>query len=486
MGMLPPNSFPNLDNCDSQFLGKEVSNDEIKATLFYMALLKAPGGDGFQALSFQKQWDLIGLEICEWVKEVFDGKSIEPELKNTLLVLIPKVPSPKNFSQLRPIILCSVMYKLVAGIPNMLINVIMSVITNSTMKVLWNGAPTQKFKLVRGIHQGCPLSPYLFILCMVWSGHSFHHAIGDSLWWPIRLSRSGPSLSYIFFVDDLVIFGHAGPQQILVLRDILERFYGFQRVHNLSTYLGIPLLHERILRSTLRLVIDKIHSKLNRWDAKKLSIAGRATLAQSVLLSIPNYFMQSMMISKGLSDEIEHIVRGHGIRHLTGQNTSFVMKIRHNLVSKKNSLWVRVLRSKYGMKEALPNKTSRGNCSALWSVVSKMQALLDEISGLFFIGDLIKWLKANLQSPAKSDDGEEDVSRREEQISVFQAPTSLISLCTDGAVQIASENAAARGAIMNVNGEWILGYNRNLGKCSIFDAELWGKLDGLTLTQNMS
>ncbi|MFQ6650171.1 hypothetical protein Gotur_022340 [Gossypium turneri] len=115
-----------------------------------------------------------------------------------------------------------------------------------------------------------------------------------------------------------------------------------------------------------------------------------------------------------------------------------------------------------------------------------MQAFPDEISGRFFIGDLIKWLKANLQSPAKSVDGEEDVSRRKEQILVFQAPTSWISFCTDGAVQIASENAAARGAIRNVNGEWIMGYNRNLGKCSIFDAELWGKLDGLTLIQNMS
>ncbi|KAK5772008.1 hypothetical protein PVK06_048267 [Gossypium arboreum] len=114
-----------------------------------------------------------------------------------------------------------------------------------------------------------------------------------------------------------------------------------------------------------------------------------------------------------------------------------------------------------------------------------MQALPNEIIGRFFIGDLIKWLKANLKSPVRLVDGEEDVSRRKEQISVFQAPTSWISLCTNEAVQIASKNVA-RGAIRNVNREWIMGYNRNLGKCSIFDAELWGKLDGLILIQNMS
>ncbi|MBA0699839.1 hypothetical protein Goari_001444 [Gossypium aridum] len=32
-------------------------------------------------------------------------------------------------------------------------------------------------------------------------------------------------------------------------------------------------------------------------------------------------------------------------------------------------------------------------------------------------------------------------------------------------------------------GSWIVGYNRFLGKCSVFVAELWGILDGLLLIQ---
>ncbi|MBA0854915.1 hypothetical protein Goshw_006589, partial [Gossypium schwendimanii] len=77
----------------------------------------------------------------------------------------------------------------------------------------------------------------------------------------------------------------------------------------------------------------------------------------------------------------------------------------------------------------------------------------------------------------------DDVSRRNEQISVAQVLESCISLCTDRAVQIVSGNATARGVIRNGNGEWIMGYDRYLGKCSIFDAELWGILDGLALFQ---
>ncbi|MBA0817537.1 hypothetical protein Gohar_021422, partial [Gossypium harknessii] len=68
----------------------------------------------------------------------------------------------------------------------------------------------------------------------------------------------------------------------------------------------------------------------------------------------------------------------------------------------------------------------------------------------------------------------------------FQAPSSWNSLCIDGAVQIASENATTGGVVRNGTGEWIMGYNKNLCKCSIFDVELWGILNCLTLIRYMS
>ncbi|MBA0819981.1 hypothetical protein Gohar_021215 [Gossypium harknessii] len=44
-------------------------------------------------------------------------------------------------------------------------------------------------------------------------------------------------------------------------------------------------------------------------------------------------------------------------------------------------------------------------------------------------------------------------------------------------------NAASRGVIRNKNGDRVFGYNRYLGKCSIFYVELWGILEGLKLCQ---
>ncbi|MBA0803251.1 hypothetical protein Gohar_013488, partial [Gossypium harknessii] len=51
------------------------------------------------------------------------------------------------------------------------------------------------------------------------------------------------------------------------------------------------------------------------------------------------------------------------------------------------------------------------------------------------------------------------------------------------AVKLDSRSGGARGALRNEAGEWIIGYNRHVGKWLVFDAELWGILDGLGLLQ---
>lgn len=73
--------------------------------------------------------------------------------------------------------------------------------------------------------------------------------------------------------------------------------------------MGIPFLHDRVTTSKFSFVVNKVRRKLSNWEAKKLSTVGRITLAQSVLLAIPSYFMQTMLISKGVCVEIEKIVR---------------------------------------------------------------------------------------------------------------------------------------------------------------------------------
>ncbi|KAH1107994.1 hypothetical protein J1N35_011762 [Gossypium stocksii] len=64
--------FPVLSPSDISLLESTITDEEIKKALFDMAPLKALGSDGFHAHFFQSQWDILGKDVCNWVKGVFE------------------------------------------------------------------------------------------------------------------------------------------------------------------------------------------------------------------------------------------------------------------------------------------------------------------------------------------------------------------------------------------------------------------------------
>lgn len=108
--------------------------------------------------------------------------------------------------------------------PILLVEVIMECISSPSMRVLWNGEPTEAFRPSRGIRQGDPLSPYLFILCMERLNQVIEEAIINGLWHPIYASRGGPKLSNLCFADDIILFAEASLDQAPIINDCLQRF----------------------------------------------------------------------------------------------------------------------------------------------------------------------------------------------------------------------------------------------------------------------
>lgn len=80
------------------------------------------------------------------------------------------------------------------NLPILLVDTIMECVCSASMRVLWNGEPTDSFSPSRGIRQGDPLSPYLFVMCMERLYQTIEEVIIAKKWKPIHASRNGPSL----------------------------------------------------------------------------------------------------------------------------------------------------------------------------------------------------------------------------------------------------------------------------------------------------
>ena len=110
------------------------------------------------------------------------------------------------------------------GIPIQLSRLIMECVTSVSMNILWNGEVTKAFAPGRGIRQGDPLSPYLFVLCIERLSHGITNAVMDGNWRPIRLAKNGTPLTHLFFADDLILFAEASIDQAYVIETILDNY----------------------------------------------------------------------------------------------------------------------------------------------------------------------------------------------------------------------------------------------------------------------
>ena len=151
--------------------------------------------------------------------------------------------------------------------------------------------------------------------------------------------------------------------------------------------------------------MDSIKAKLSGWKAKNLSLAGRITLANSILQAIPIYPMLTAKFPLLTCQEIDKIVRdfvwsstengrhmhlvrwdevckakcqgGLRLRKAEDVNKILLMKLGWRFLSNPSALWVRLLKAKYSCKDGSPNhlqprlgcsNTWRGLCS-IWDLV---------------------------------------------------------------------------------------------------------------------
>ncbi|XP_047978592.1 uncharacterized protein LOC125220464 [Salvia hispanica] len=101
---------------DNALLIEEVTEVEIKQTVFSMHPDKAPGPDGMNPSFFQTFWHIIGRDVVESCVQILNSESLPRDLNDTFVTLIPKKGRLETIGDFRPITLYNVLYKIISKV----------------------------------------------------------------------------------------------------------------------------------------------------------------------------------------------------------------------------------------------------------------------------------------------------------------------------------------------------------------------------------
>ena len=226
------------------------------------------------------------------------------------------------------------------GFPQEMINLIMSCISTTTTALLFNGSKLEAFQPSRGIRQGDPISPYLFLLCMEFFGAQITNMCEGKRWDRMKASRNGPSFSHVLFVDDLMLFAKANHKNCEAIIEVLNNFcnlasqkvnlrkskilfspnvsrrrkrficrkMGMTSTNNLGRYLGFPLLTQGRPGDAYNFIVERVQNKLASWRTKLLSRDGKLVLVKSVATPITEYFMQCQALPSKVCEAMDKTI----------------------------------------------------------------------------------------------------------------------------------------------------------------------------------
>jgi exonuclease III len=140
--------------------------------------------------------------------------------------------------------------------PTNIINTIMRCVSTVSFSILINGKPTKSFIPERGLRQGDPLSPYLFILCAdVFSG-LIAKAQAKSKIHGVKIAPSAPEITHLFFADDSIIFCRANEEETNKVKSIISKYQ--QASGQLVNYNKSELLFSKKVPQEMKLNIQQI------------------------------------------------------------------------------------------------------------------------------------------------------------------------------------------------------------------------------------
>ncbi|XP_071687637.1 uncharacterized protein [Rutidosis leptorrhynchoides] len=398
---------------------------------------------------------IIGSEQTAFLKgrNILDSVLIANEIIDELKRkkqkgLIFKVDFEKAFDCIEWDFLFNTMKSLGFGIK--WISFIKACLSSSTISILINGSPTREFTPGRGIRQGDPISPFLFIIAAEGLNILVKRAITKNQFRGIRVGHDEIVISHLQYADDTIFFGEWSKRNSKNIAKLLKCFenisglkvnlkksslYGIgvpkPEVEDMAkaidcsagstpfTYLGLPIGVPSTKASSWHPIIEKFEKRLSDWKAKTISYGGRLTLIKSVLSSLPLYYFSLFHAPTKVINSLEAIRRkffwggsesnnkinwikwelilspydkgGLNIGSLFCKNISLLCKWWWRFHNEKTALWVKIISSIYGAGGGIcTNDFSRKvSGRTIWNEIIKAGKIADNI-GISFSSSINK------------------------------------------------------------------------------------------------
>ncbi|XP_071713330.1 uncharacterized protein [Rutidosis leptorrhynchoides] len=332
---------------------------------------KASGPDGFNITFYKKFWSMIKGDLMNALNDFWLKGELSHGCNASFITLIPKKVDPLSLNEYWPISLIGSFYK----------KWILSCLKSASISILVNGSPTNEFTLQRGVRQGDPLSPFLFILAAEGLNLLAKAAVRNTMFEGVEIGVEKIPISHLQYADDTIFFARG---------------------------VGLPIGAKISKEVSWKSVIDKFEKRLADWRARSVSFGGRLTLVKSVLNSFPLYFFSLFRAPQCVLKKLECVRRsffwggsgnnakiswvkwdevilsfeegGLNLGSLKNNNLALIGKWRWRFKIKPTSLWVRVIKSFYGISGGLDSGGHHfsSNYASVWSSIIRTVTSIEE------------------------------------------------------------------------------------------------------------
>ncbi|GAA0173585.1 hypothetical protein LIER_41554 [Lithospermum erythrorhizon] len=209
-----------------------------------------------------------------------------------------------------------------------------------TYLLLINGDQVGYITPGRGLRQGHPLSPYLFIICTEGLISLLKEACSSGELKGIKVGPSLEPMTHLMFVDDTLLLGSATLSEAAKFKSILDIYeswsgqlvnaqkstllfrpnvsgttrvailamLGMTEVNSHEKYLGLPTTIASSKKKVFSTIVDRVKAKVANWKPRILSTTGKEVFIISVLQSISTFTMKYFRLPLQTCNEINFIL----------------------------------------------------------------------------------------------------------------------------------------------------------------------------------